>query len=162
LGILRIENRKLKFFSLFSNWQQLPKNKNNFYFIFIFFSRVCLDATRPSGLQTVSAGEGGGGMSAFARTVGCVHADVSVLRPCNFITDATVHPSHGRPSGHCPIVCPSVRLSVRYRPRDNPGRVHFARRTMSITSDRQRSRRAADSRSEPPQGLTIEHFLGVH
>jgi hypothetical protein len=38
-----------------------------------------------------------------------VRADASVLPPGNFITDATVRPSHGRPSGHRPIV----------RPRDN-------------------------------------------
>jgi hypothetical protein len=45
-----------------------------------------------------------------------VRVDASVLPPGNFIMDATVRPSHGRPSGHRP----SVRPSVRYRPRDNP------------------------------------------
>jgi hypothetical protein len=44
-----------------------------------------------------------------------VRADASVLPPGNFITDAIVRLSHGRPSGHRPIVC----LSVRYRLRDN-------------------------------------------
>jgi hypothetical protein len=39
--------------------------------------------------------------------------------PGNFITDATMHLSHGRPSGHRPIVRPSVRPFVRYRPHDN-------------------------------------------
>jgi hypothetical protein len=34
-----------------------------------------------------------------------VRADASVLSPGNFIMDATVRPSHGRPSGH--------RLTVR-------------------------------------------------
>jgi hypothetical protein len=34
----------------------------------------------------------------------------------NFITDATVRPSHGRPYGHRP----TVRPSIRYRPHDNP------------------------------------------
>jgi hypothetical protein len=43
----------------------------------------------------------------------CVCADASVVIPSNFITDAIVHPSDGRPSGHrltiCPSVCPFVR-----------------------------------------------------
>jgi hypothetical protein len=30
------------------------------------------------------------------------------LPPGNFLTDATVRPSHGRPSGHCPIFRPSI------------------------------------------------------
>jgi hypothetical protein len=58
-----------------------------------------------------------------------VRADVGMrprerkcFSPGNFITDATVRPS---PSGLAAIVrssvCPSVCLSVRYRPRDNPG-----------------------------------------
>jgi hypothetical protein len=33
----------------------------------------------------------------------------------NFITDATVHPSHERPSGHCPTVYRSVRPSTIIR-----------------------------------------------
>jgi hypothetical protein len=55
-------------------------------------------------------------MRASARTLGCVRVDASVLPPGNFITEATVRPSHGRPSGHRPV----VRPSVRYRPRDYP------------------------------------------
>jgi hypothetical protein len=47
----------------------------------------------------------------------CVHADASVLCRGNFITDAIVRPSHGRLSGHRP----TIRPSVRYCPRDNPG-----------------------------------------
>jgi hypothetical protein len=39
----------------------------------------------------------------------CVCADASVLPPGNFITDATVRLSHGRPSGHRPTVRSSVR-----------------------------------------------------
>jgi hypothetical protein len=81
----------------------LPKNKNknkNNLFLFLFFSSVRRGGGR--------GGEGGNK---------CVRADASVLPPGNFITDATVRPSHGRPSGHRPI----VRPSVRYRPRDNPG-----------------------------------------
>jgi hypothetical protein len=31
----------------------------------------------------------------FARTLGCVRENASVLPPGNFITDATVRPSHG-------------------------------------------------------------------
>jgi hypothetical protein len=53
-------------------------------------------------------------LSAWMRRV-C--ADASVLLLGNFITDATVRPSHGRLNGHRP----TVRPSVRYRPRDNPG-----------------------------------------
>jgi hypothetical protein len=58
----------------------------------------------------------------FARTRGCprgqarVRADASFLSPGNFITDAIVHLSHGRPSGHRP----TLRPFVRYRLRDNP------------------------------------------
>jgi hypothetical protein len=44
-----------------------------------------------------------------------VRADASILPPGNFITDATVRPSHGRPNGHRPTVHPSVL----YRLRDN-------------------------------------------
>jgi hypothetical protein len=49
-----------------------------------------------------------------ARTLGCVRADTSVLSLGNFITDATVRPRHGRPSGHHPTVRPSaiVRLTI--------------------------------------------------
>jgi hypothetical protein len=50
-----------------------------------------------------------------ARTHGRVRADASVLPPCNFITDATVSLSHGRPSGHRPTICPSIRPSVIVR-----------------------------------------------
>jgi hypothetical protein len=62
-------------------------------------------------------------MNASARTcrvqkdIGCVRTDASVLPASNFITDAIVCPSHGRPSGHRY----TIRLSVCYRPRDNPG-----------------------------------------
>jgi hypothetical protein len=59
-------------------------------------------------------------MSASARTLDCIRADASVLPPSNFITDATVRPSHGRPCGHRPIVRPSVCPSIRYRLHDNP------------------------------------------
>jgi hypothetical protein len=48
-----------------------------------------------------------------------VRADAHCFIPGNFKKDATVRPSHGRPRGHCP----SVRPSVRKRPRDNPGTV---------------------------------------
>jgi hypothetical protein len=43
---------------------------------------------------------------------GCVRADASVLSPGNFIADARVRPSHGRPRGHRPIVCRSVIVRV--------------------------------------------------
>jgi hypothetical protein len=39
------------------------------------------------------------------------------LPPGNFITDATMRPSHGRLSGHHP--------AVRYRPRDNRGWIPY-------------------------------------
>jgi hypothetical protein len=78
-------------------------------------------------------GEGRGG-AAFARTLGCVRTDALMSartqgRVCmdapiyprgNLITGATVRPSHGRPSGHRPIVRPAVRPSILNRPRDNP------------------------------------------
>jgi hypothetical protein len=48
-------------------------------------------------------------MKASARTLGCVRTDARVLPPGNFITDATVRPSHGLSYGHRPIVHPSVR-----------------------------------------------------
>jgi hypothetical protein len=41
-----------------------------------------------------------------------VHADTSVLSPGNFITDATVRLSHGRPNGHRPTVHPSIIIRV--------------------------------------------------
>jgi hypothetical protein len=52
-----------------------------------------------------------------ARTHVHICTDGSVLPPSNFITDAIVRPSHGRPCGHCLTVHPSVR----YRPHDNLG-----------------------------------------
>jgi hypothetical protein len=48
------------------------------------------------------------GRAMSARTCCCIRADASVLSPGNFITDATVRPSHERPSGHRPIIRPSV------------------------------------------------------
>jgi hypothetical protein len=45
------------------------------------------------------------------RQVG-VYADASRFIPGNFIMDATVRPSHGRPSGHRPIVRPSAIVCV--------------------------------------------------
>jgi hypothetical protein len=92
-----------------------------------------VDATRLRGLQTASVqgrrgrgGEGWGGVGvrprgrtqAFVRmllpsvrTYAFVHADAPIYPRGNFITDATVCPSHGRPNGHCPIVHPSVHPS---------------------------------------------------
>jgi hypothetical protein len=64
-------------------------------------------------------GEGRGGEEGnkcVRADASCVRTDASVLPPSNFITDATVRLSHGRPSGHRPI----VRPSVCYRPHDNP------------------------------------------
>jgi hypothetical protein len=43
------------------------------------------------------------------RTQGCIYADMPIYPRSNFITDATVCLSHGRPSGHRPIVRPSAR-----------------------------------------------------
>jgi hypothetical protein len=51
------------------------------------------------------------------KTAARVRADASVLSLGNFLSDATVRPSHGRLSSHRPTVHPSVR----YCPRDNPG-----------------------------------------
>jgi hypothetical protein len=50
------------------------------------------------------------GRALFVRTLGCVRVDVSVLPPGNFITDATMRLSHGRPSVHRLIVRACVRL----------------------------------------------------
>jgi hypothetical protein len=41
-----------------------------------------------------------------------VRSDASVLSPGNFITDATLRPSHRRPNGHRSIVRPSVIVRV--------------------------------------------------
>jgi hypothetical protein len=97
LGILGIENRKLKIEKILSfskpatttkkKFQKIYKKKN--YFIFIFF--------RPRGRTR-----------AFARTHGRIRADASCFIPGNFKKDATVRLSHGRPRGHRPIVRPSV------------------------------------------------------
>jgi hypothetical protein len=45
-----------------------------------------------------------------------VRTDVPIYPRGNFITDATVRPSHGRPSSHRP----TVRPTVLNRPCDNP------------------------------------------
>jgi hypothetical protein len=117
---------KPNFFFLFSSRQQLPKKKNFIFILFIYFwlakrprPRGCRLAARPQG----RGGEAREGTNASvrtqltsARTQGCIYADSCVLSPGNFIMDATVRSSHERPSGHRPI----VRPSVRYRPRDNP------------------------------------------
>jgi hypothetical protein len=52
------------------------------------------------------------GRAVSAGMLGCVRTDASVLLPGNFITDATVHPSHGRPSGHRLTIRPSVIIRV--------------------------------------------------
>jgi hypothetical protein len=45
-----------------------------------------------------------------------VRANASVLPPGNFVADATVRPSHGRPSGHRPTVRPSAIVRVTTLP----------------------------------------------
>jgi hypothetical protein len=65
-------------------------------------------------------GQGGADVRLCPRGHARVRTDASVLYPGNFITDATVRRSHGRPSGHHLSVYLSVRPSVRYRPRDSP------------------------------------------
>jgi hypothetical protein len=42
----------------------------------------------------------------------CVRTDVPIYPRGNFITDATVRPSHGQPSGHRPTVRPSSIVRV--------------------------------------------------
>jgi hypothetical protein len=117
LGILGIENRKLKIvnckflsFQASNNYQiKIKKIKN---------SRV--RAGRVEGRE----GEGRGGRECVRprgrvlsiRTLRCVRAAVIVLPPYNFIIDAIVRPSHGRPSGHRPIVRPSVIVHVTALP----------------------------------------------
>jgi hypothetical protein len=46
-----------------------------------------------------------------------VRTDASVLPPGNFITDATVRPSHRRPSGHRPSVRSSAIIRVTTLPK---------------------------------------------
>jgi hypothetical protein len=41
-----------------------------------------------------------------------IRTDASVLSPGNFIIDATVRPSHGRPNSHRPSVHPSAIVRV--------------------------------------------------
>jgi hypothetical protein len=68
---------------------------------------VHVDAgARPRGRVDASAWMLGRVRAMSARMRCCVRADASVLPPCNFITDATVRPSHGRSSGHRPILRP--------------------------------------------------------
>jgi hypothetical protein len=88
-----------------------------------------------SRLRPQGRGEGTEGMHASAQTtmsawtLGCVRgcpmsarthdrvrADASVLPPCNFITDAIMRLSHGRPSGHRPTIRPSVIVCVTTLP----------------------------------------------
>jgi hypothetical protein len=78
-------------------------------------------------------------VSSSARTHGRVRLDSSDLPPGNFITDATVRLSHGRPSGHRPIVCPSVIV-----------------RMTTLTADEYY--RGVDLRTAPPQP-TAKHEI---
>jgi hypothetical protein len=120
---LKIENRI--FFFSFQDGNNYKRKR--FLFLFLFFcadSRLC---PQGGGEAREGGGEGGEnrvrpldagvrlcGRAVSARTLGCVRANASVLPLCNIITDAVVHPSHGRPSGHRPTVRPSaiVRLST--------------------------------------------------
>jgi hypothetical protein len=132
LGILGIENQKPKLVNCkLPSQQQLPK-KNYFIFFYIIFLYLYFFLASAQTVDCVRRGGGRGGREGMrasartpmsARTLGRVRVDASVLSLGNFITDATVRPSHGRPSGHCP----SIRPSVRYHPRDNPvpRRIHY-------------------------------------
>jgi hypothetical protein len=118
LGILGIENQKPNIFFL-----SFPAANNQIFFInfyFLFFLRICTDTTThprraSEGVQREGEGKE---MTSSARTGLClrrlqrVRTNASLFTPCNFITDATVHPSHGRPSGHRPSVRPSVIVCV--------------------------------------------------
>jgi hypothetical protein len=74
---------------------------------------------REEGGEREDGGEGGTGcvrgLAVSVRIYPCARADVPIYPRGNFITDATVRPSHGRPSNHRPI----VYLSVLNRSCDN-------------------------------------------
>jgi hypothetical protein len=84
--------------------------------IYIYFFRVRMDAAqRPRGQQRGGRERGEGrerGGEGEGRGGRCVRADACASAPCFipgiFKKDATVHPSHGRPRGHRPIVRPKT------------------------------------------------------
>jgi hypothetical protein len=120
LGILGIENRKLNIFFL----SFLASNNQNLFFYFFIFLRVRAASVRTGCVHTDAtarprrASEGvqwegeGKEMTSSMRMQGSVYADASLFTTGNFITDAIVRPSHGRPSGHRPSVHPSVIVRV--------------------------------------------------
>jgi hypothetical protein len=91
------------------------------------------------------------GRALSARTLGCVRTEKSVLFPCNFITDATVRPSHDWPSGHRLIVRPSVIVRVTTL----PDRAQFGE---LVDSREQGGARVRETRS-PGCGLVDKFFI---
>jgi hypothetical protein len=71
---------------------------------------------RPQGRGEGSSQEGEEGNECVCADAAHVRADASVFPPCNFITDATVHPSHGWLSGHRLTVRPSVIVCMTTLP----------------------------------------------
>jgi hypothetical protein len=69
--------------------------------------RVHADAARPRRREAGRA-RGAGGGSWSAQTHACVRADALIYPRGNFIMDARVRLSHGRPSGHRPSVRPQL------------------------------------------------------
>jgi hypothetical protein len=122
-----LKTQNLKKNSFFSRWQQLPKkikNKNLFIYLFRAFASASA-RTQPvradSRLRPQGRGRGGRGGEGMSASASCVCTYASVLSPGNFITNAIVCPSHGRPSGHRPTIRSSVCPFIRYCPHDNPG-----------------------------------------
>jgi hypothetical protein len=64
-----------------------------------------------------------------------VCADISVLTPGNFITDAIVRPSHRQSSGHRPSIRPSSIVRVTTLPGRSMTRVPFKSRRPVMTED---------------------------
>jgi hypothetical protein len=84
---------------------------------------------------------------------------VPCFTPGNFKKDATVHPSHGRPRGHRPIVRPSVRK----RPYDNPGGSMWPNAPMPVAYKYSPSPKdiKSNQRPRPPISIVHENLIGT-
>jgi hypothetical protein len=72
------------------------------------------------------------GRAMSARMPLSVRADASILSLGNFITDATVRLSHGRPSGHRPTVRPSSIVRVTTLALSSPAVRFLALRVLGL------------------------------
>jgi hypothetical protein len=108
LGILGIENRKLKIEKKFSLSKPATTTKKKLNFFIFYFFIVRADAPpHPRGRTLASAQT-----PMSARTHCRVRTDALCFTLGNFKTDTTVRPSHGRPHGHRPIVRPSENVRM--------------------------------------------------